>query len=46
MRATINTNGHGRGVNGVGSLLPPSSIHGLGVLMGGGGSWMGNVGKS
>ena len=32
MRATINTKGHGRGVNGVGSLPPPSSIPRLGVL--------------
>jgi hypothetical protein len=55
MRATINTNGHGyaaqthgrvgRGMNGVGSLPPPSSIPGLGVLTGGGASWMGSVGK-
>jgi len=56
MRATtIHTNGHGHvaqtngrvggGVNGVDSLPPPSSIPGLGVLMGGGASWMNNVGK-
>ena len=56
MRATtIHTNGHGHaaqtngrvggGVNGVGSLPPPSSIPGLGVLTGGGASWMNNVGK-
>ena len=56
MRATtIHTNGHGHvaqtngrvggGVNGVGSLPPPSSIPGLGVLMGGGVLWMNNVGK-
>jgi len=52
---TIHTNGHGHsvqtngrvggGVNGVGSLPPPSSIPGLGVLTGGGASWMNNVGK-
>jgi len=52
---TIHTNGHGHGaqtngrvgggVNGVGSLPPPSSIPGLGVLMGGGASWMNNMGK-
>jgi len=55
MRATIHLNGHGHatqtngrvggGVNGVGSLPPPSSIPGLGVLTGGGASWMNNVGK-
>jgi len=56
MRATtIHMNGHGHvaqtngrvggGVNGLGSLPPPSSIPGLGVLMGGGVSWMNNVGK-
>ncbi|KIK04758.1 hypothetical protein K443DRAFT_675536, partial [Laccaria amethystina LaAM-08-1] len=55
MRATINTNGHGyaaqtnggvgRGMNGVGSLPPPSSIPGPGVLTGGGASWVGSVGK-
>jgi len=55
MRATIHMNGHGHGaqtngrvgggVNGVGSLPPPSSIPGLGVLTGGGASWMNNVGK-
>jgi hypothetical protein len=33
-------------VNGVGSLPPPSSIPGLGVLMGGRVSWMGSVGKT
>ena len=55
MRATVNMNGHGHaahsngrvggGLNGVGSLPPPSSIPGLGVLTGGGASWMGSVGK-
>jgi len=56
MRATtIHTNGHGHaaqtngrvggGANGLGSLPPPSSIPGLGVLTGGGASWMNNVGK-
>ena len=55
MRATMNTNGHGHaaqtngrvggGLNGVGSLPPPSSIPGLGVLTGGGASWMGSMGK-
>ena len=55
MRATMNMNGHGHaaqtngrvggGVNAVGSLPPPSSIPGLGVLTGGGASWMGSVGK-
>ena len=55
MQATMNTNGHrhsaqsngrvGGGVNGVGSLPPPSSIPGLGVLTGGGVSWMGSMGK-
>ena len=55
MRAAINMNGHGHaaqtngrvvgGLNGVGSLPPPSSIPGLGVLTGGGASWMGSVGK-
>ena len=40
------TNGRvGGGVNGVGSLPPPSSMPGLGVLTGGGASWMGSVGK-
>ena len=55
MRATVNTNGHGYaaqndgsvvgGVNGVCSFPSPSSIPGLGVLTGGGESWMGSVGK-
>ncbi|EDR06988.1 uncharacterized protein LACBIDRAFT_328400 [Laccaria bicolor S238N-H82] len=55
MRATLNTNGHGYaaqsdgrfggGVYGMGSLPPPSSIPGLGVLTGGGATWMGSVGK-
>ena len=55
MRATMNVNGHGHaaqtngrvggGVNEVGSLPPPSSIPGLGVLTGGGASWMGSMGK-
>ena len=52
---TIHTNGHGHGaqtngrvgggVNGLGSLPPPSSIPGFGVLMGGSALWMNNVGK-
>ncbi|EDR12561.1 uncharacterized protein LACBIDRAFT_323102 [Laccaria bicolor S238N-H82] len=53
MQATINTNGHGhvaqtngRVGGGVGSLPPPSSISGLGILMGGGTTWMGSVGKT
>ena len=55
MQATVHMNGHGHaaqtngrvggGVNGMGSLPPPSSIPGLGVLTGGGVSWMGSMGK-
>jgi len=55
MQATIHMNGHGHGaqtngrvgggVNGVGSLPPPLSIPGLGVLTAGGALWMNNVGK-
>lgn len=33
------------GVNEMGSLPPPSSIPGLGVLAGGGASWTGSMGK-
>ena len=52
MRATIHMNGHGHAAQtngrvggGMGSLPPASSIPGLGVLTGGGPSWMGSVGK-
>ena len=46
MHYEAKTNGRvGGGVNVVGSLPPPSSIPGLGVLTGGGASWMGSVGE-